>query len=209
MAFEYGCFVSYPHDDGELINTFMGDLVTALESELGAYLERGRKVYIDRNGLNGGRAHATELARAMCASACWILVYSPKYRRRPWCRSEFRAMRLLEQQRRQALGRDLPPTKSMIIPVLLRGDMQDLPSGIPDSRFVVDFSAFMVGQQRIIEHPGFNVAIRRLSTEIFSIYQLWEGSDEHPRDCETFELPEPDEADWNTEVGGLSQGRPF
>lgn len=208
MAVRFGCFISYAHDDGRRLKTFIQDFTEALVSELGAYLDDGQKVALDKDLLAGGVRHEPALAQYMCQSACWILVYVPKYRHHPWCRQEYRAMRVLEAERRDALGSRLPRTRAMILPVLLSGNVDDLPAGMPELEYVEDFSSFMVGHQHIIEHPEFQHRVRKMAENIWGTWRILAEDADLPDDCHVFEFPAPDDNDWAPEVGGLQLKRP-
>jgi TIR domain len=209
VAFEYGCFISYAHDEGHLIRRFIDDLTEALRSELGAYLNDENKLFLDQKRLSGGLSHPEVLAEAMCRSACWILVYIPKYRRMEWCRREYRAMRELESRRKEQPGPKLARGHAMIVPMLLRGHIDDLPIGVPAAEFVEDFTRFDVGQRRIVEHREFKPRIRLVAERIWDIWRAYEHVDHDGAGCEAFQLPAPDDADWGPEKGGPSQERPL
>lgn len=209
MPFEYGCFISYAHDDGERIQQFIEGFTDGLKSALGGYLGPEQKYWIDEDRLSGGYAHGEEIARRMCQSACWVLVYVPRYRRQPWCRREYRAMRALDQARRATLGRRIPQGTAMIIPVLLGGHVEDLPTSLPPKVFIeTEFQKFNVGQQRIVEHPDFQPRMTKIAQRIWDVWRICEDLEE-PSGCEHFSLPEDSTEDWGPEKGGPGQGRPL
>jgi TIR domain len=207
MAFDYGCFISYPHDDGLLVERFMDDFTSALKAHL-LNLSKDRKYWLDSEQLGVGKRHPSKIARGMCRSACWILIYYPKYRRSDFCKREYRAMRELEALRSQALGRQLPAEHSMIVPVLFRGDKDDLPGGLADSVIFGDFSKYTVSGPRILEHPESEQKIIEIADHVWNVWRTYEDLDDQMRHCEQYELPAAAGDDWGLETGGPNQDYP-
>lgn len=198
MPFQYGCFISYAHDSGDLISTFLEDLTTGLRDHLTG-LAGEAKYWLDEQRLAGGMAHPQAIATAMCESACWILVYHHRYRRSDWCKREYRAMRVLESQRMEALGKRLPRERRMIVPILLNGELGDLPVGLQEERIVENFTHFLVSQPRIHEHPKFEARVRNIADHVWQIWRVCEDKPDEPSDCEAFEVPQADPSDWGSE----------
>jgi hypothetical protein len=207
MAFDYGCFISYPHDDGALVKTFIHDFTVGLKAHL-YNLEDGKKYWWDQEQLGVGIRHPQAIASGMCKSACWIMIYYPKYRRSPFCKSEYLAMRELEARRREALGRRLPREFTMILPVLFRGEERDLPGGLSDEMIFEDFSKYTVSGPRILEHPEFEQKMMKISEHVWNVWKTCEDLDHEPRNCDDYTLPEPTDEGWGSESGGPSQKQP-
>jgi hypothetical protein len=187
MPFEYGCFVSYAHPGpgGQTMTTFVEDLVQALESELDPYM--GNPVYFDKKRLKPSYEYDPALSHGLCASACWILVYAPLYRKREYCLREYNAMQALQAQRRRELGRKLPKHRSMIVPILVRGDQREFPEELRKTE-PIRFDQVTLAESTISDRPEEMAALRDLAAEISEIHELGE---ELNHDCETFELPPP------------------
>jgi len=185
MAFEYGCFISHVHAREEMMQEFMASLIPALKGELEPMVGQG--VYIDHERLGPGFKHEPALGSGICASACWIVVYVPQYSEHDYCMREFRAMQMLEERRRQALGRKLPPEMGMILPIVLRGTKDELPPGLAKSIYL-EFTKFTVASPKISTNEATMEEIRKLAQYVREIYKLGSHLSE---DCSQFELPPP------------------
>src|SRR5690349_15742687 len=126
MGFKYSCFISYRHGQFELTKTFVEQLYTALSGELETMVDKDVGVYIDKQRLLPGYFYNEDLAKAICQSICMLVVYSPSYEESDYCKREFEAMYRLQQQRFGLLG-VANPESGMIIPVIFRGVLDDLP----------------------------------------------------------------------------------
>jgi len=187
MPFEYGCFVSYAHPSpgGRMMTAFIEDLVLALESELDPYMRN--QVYFDKKRLKPSYEYDPALSHGLCASACWILVYVPEYRKREYCLREYSAMQTLLAQRRQKLGRKLTRYRSMIVPILVRGDQKELPVALGKTEPIM-FDRLTLAEATISDRPEAMATLSELAGEISEIHELGEELD---HDCEAFELPPP------------------
>lgn len=181
--FQYGCFISYIHPREELMREFTTSLVGALKGELEPLVPEG--VYLDEDRLGIGIKHEHALARGLCASACWIVVYVPQYSNHEYCMREFRAMQILEERRRRALGHKLPREQGMILPIVLRGDKGELPEEITTSVYL-EFTQYTVASPKIRDNEPSMKEIKKLAEYVEQIFKL--GS--HLReDCGEFDLP--------------------
>ncbi len=208
MAFDFGCFISYPDDDGELVQRFMGDFTAGLKAHL-LGPDKGKKYWWDKEQLDGPVRHPDAIASGMCRSACWILIYYPRYRRSDYCKREYRAMCELEERRRSVLGKRLAREQTMIIPVLLRGHENDLPRKLPDHVTFEDFRRYTVSGPHILRHPTLEEKISLISERVWKVWKVCEHMEDVPSGCDTFPLPEPDESDWGPEHGDVEQARPL
>ena len=95
MPLVYSCFISYRHDYVQIAEDFQD----ALENELSLLINL--PVYRDEERLQGGDFYNSRLAKALCRSACMVMIYTPRYfdARSTYCAREFRAMELLEEDR--------------------------------------------------------------------------------------------------------------
>lgn len=185
MAFEYGCFISYVHARHPLMKEFVDGLAQALESELEPMIGPGR-VYIDRERLKPGYRFDPALAQGLCASACMIVVYVPQYVKHEYCLREFRAMQLLEEERRAALNGKLESHQGMIIPVILRGDPGDLLGDVTPQPQYLNFKKFSTATANILRLPSYIDQITKVADYITEIYGLGDGLS---NDCGGFEIP--------------------
>lgn len=181
--FEYGCFISYMHAREELMTEFTASLVAALKGELEPLVPNG--VYLDQDRLAVGTKHEHALGRGLCASACWIVVYVPRYQDQDYCMREFRAMQILEERRRRALGQKLPPEKGMILPIVLRGEKEELPEEITSSIYL-EFTQYTVASPKIRDNDSSMEDIKRLANYVQQIFKLGTHLSE---DCGEFNLP--------------------
>lgn len=193
MAFRYSCFISYCHDQGDLVKGFVDQLKSALKSELGAYLVEG--IYIDEERLKPGYRYNEALATAICESICMVVVYSPVYSRHEYCVRELEAMMRLEEERRKMLdntaGRGALGAAGLIIPVVVRGNMKKLPSSIAQYQ-ALNFSQFTlaVDSPEIARHPEFSAEVQKIAKVIYEMYETFHDSGVDPTTlCATFKLP--------------------
>ena len=185
MAFRYSCFISWAHVQGELGITFVESLHKALSESLELHVPA--PVYIDRERLTAGYKFKSSLANAMCQSATWVLLFTPRYLKQDFCLRELAAMQVLEERRRSHLDGRLSPEEGLIIPVIFRGK-ELLPRMIEDSTHYLDFSRFSLADPDISRNPVYIDEIERTAAHIARMCALdADGAD----DCTTFELPEP------------------
>src|SRR5689334_960833 len=119
MPFEYSSFISWAHARRPLGNAFVESLHTAISQEVELY--DPAPVYIDRERLATGQYADPALASALCQSATWVIVFTPRYLKQDYCRRELAAMRTLAEHRRAALGAQLRREDGFIIPIIFRG----------------------------------------------------------------------------------------
>lgn len=185
--FEYSCFISYRHGEGEVMQGFIQQFNTAVQSEL--ELHSHLPVFIDRERFSGGTKLNRSLAQALCKSACMILIYTPRYfaEDSTYCTREFLAMRELENIRMKLVS---SRTKSFIIPVILRG-RSNFPKNIfgeNEKVIYCDFEKFDLTDKRIVKNPKFYKLIRQIAQHIigrineFSLLDPCEG-------CDRFNFP--------------------
>jgi hypothetical protein len=192
MPIKYSCFISYAHGQEELMRTFVEELQRALKSSLEPYLEE--EVYIDEERLQPGFHFNEALGRAICESLCMIVVYTPKYKRRPYCLREYAAMRELEERRRAQLGEAFERERGMIIPIVFRGRKDDLPEEIQGAIHYQDFSAYTTADPNITRNPEYVDKIEQVARYIYELYEECQaGGGAAFGNCEAFELPAEDE----------------
>jgi hypothetical protein len=184
MTYRHATFISWAHAEEELGRTFIENLYSALSGSLELQVQQG--VYLDEKRLQPGYIFDAALAEAMCQSACWVLVFSPRYLIQDFCQREYAAMRDLEAKRRSELGARLPRTHGMIIPVVLRGKDSQIPESLKASRHMVDFRKFSLAKPEISRNRKYVRKIERVAEHIAELCEL--GRPEMPN-CDTFELP--------------------
>jgi hypothetical protein len=188
MSFQYGCFISYAADEGEYMKKFMFNLISALRGALGPYLDDDEKLYIDESSLTVGRNADAALADGLCRSACWLMVYVPKYRRRSYCVREYAGMLELREHRRQILGDRLPRDWELIVPLLLKGPEQDLPASVQNVKRI-DFRKFSLLNPAIARNRQYNDQIEELAEHINDVWELGRSEPQVAQPCDGFELP--------------------
>lgn len=196
MPLRYGCFLSYCHDDGILVRGFINSLVEALESELGPYLPPYvKKVYHDKR-METGYLFNSELAQALCGSACMVVVYSPSYHRHPYCMMEYAAMEALEEQRADMINNSIvtPKNYGLILPVILRGRLEALPDEIRSKRQFADFSQVTTANPEITKREDLIEKVGRMAAYISEVYEYFEDFEQTAETdicvrCREFDLP--------------------
>jgi hypothetical protein len=194
MAIKYACFISYPHSQG-MLKPFI-EFKQTLETYLSLYVEA--EVYMDTDRLKPGYMYNEAIAKAICESACMVVVFSPLYEHSPYCLQEFLAMEAIEKKRKKTLGRRYGKNRSMILPVILRGSLEDLPPKIKSIQYI-DISKFMLtGLTRSMEYRKVMAAI---AAAIIQHYKELKDLDTDGlnEDCNSFVLPSEEEAkrSWN------------
>lgn len=188
----YACYISYCHGQHELTNNFIEQLKKALKSYIEAYIDE--EVYIDDERLKPGYRFNEELAQAICQSICMIVVYSPRYERHKYCLREYAGMKLIEDKRKALLEQYNLHGRGMIIPIIFRGDAEDLPKEIAGVSHYADFSKFTTAMPDITQNPEFVAEIEKIAQVIYECFQTFEKA---PADvcakCNEFRLPRENE----------------
>jgi hypothetical protein len=190
---EHSCFISYRHGRGVYATRALDDFLEALESRLEQYLDG--KIYIDKAGLRAGVIYPSALAKALCESACLVVIYWPTYfsEQHTYCTREFMAMEALETQRTSIKGMK-EKNLGLIIPIVFTGASM-LPGKISESRYYQDFTGYRLGGPKLYEHPQFEDKIIAIAEYITECYDILDSSPEDIcGNCGAFELPTPEEA---------------
>lgn len=198
--FNHACFISYIHGEGELGRGFVLQFVDALQGELEQLVDlKARPIYRD-NLIKPGAHWPQALSRALCASVCMVLIYSPVYGKRSECVREFEAMLRIEAKRRRVLAADAHT--GFIIPVVMRG-FDRLPPHIRGARQAVDFSHFTLADAPMSSNPRFVDEVRRIAERIQEQLDALEPLEHQAcKDCDDFKLPEPHEVTlWQLAAG--------
>jgi len=137
-SFEHACFISYKHPPDVEYSAarqhFWMEFIDTFQVNLQAYVTIGLSVYKDDIlKTKPGVRYPGELAYRLCKSVCMVAVLVPEYFESDWCRAEWKAMEKLEAKRSVNEKRD-----GLIVPVLLRGDMEKA-AGLAQDRDILDF----------------------------------------------------------------------
>lgn len=189
MPFKYSCFISYCGGESSFMRTFLEQLQKCLEDYLDLYLDE--KVYLDKSRLEAGCYYNEELASSICRSVCMIIVYTPKYKKHPYCLREYEAMELIQKRRIKLLGKKAKDMNNMgmIIPIILRGE---IPKKIKDHVQYCDFSKFTTASPQIKDDPDCVAKIEAIAKTIYEHHELFDELGLDPCECESFTLPSED-----------------
>lgn len=176
--FEYACFISYRnsrHIEG-LLSEFSRQLCDALERTLDTYLyddisrdDHPDMVFLDENVIKTGDFISPLMGKALCKSICWLVIFTRNYLGGSlWCASELQGMFHLEEKRFQSLGL-ANPDFSFIVPILFKGDENDMPDEIKRRAFEKDFKRFTLAVKDITQHPEFVEAVELLADKIAKV----------------------------------------
>jgi len=191
MAFEYCCFISYPHGQQDVLVPFVQDLVDGLKTEIHA--QSRKKIWIDYDFLEGGDRLDATVGRDLCKSACMILIYTPLYfdREHTYCARELQGMQKLEE-RRLALLND--PGEGLIIPIVLRGEKR-FPEALKKKRIFYRFTDIEFNNPEDIIRHKYSAQIKEIAEYIIDRCEtLDEVADKLLSDCHGFNLPTEEDA---------------
>lgn len=193
MPLQYSCFISYRHDQEDIVK----ELVTSLRTELRRWLELD--VFLDEERLKGGDFFNRELAKALCESVCMIVVFTPTYfsKNHSYCAREYKAMEDLEIQRLSSLGYPVNRQHGLIIPIVYRGE-KNLPSAISSNRQFYDFEVFQLSGKANLRNRKYAEKIRDIAEYVQKRCQELLALPDDPCDrCDAFEFPEDNTiTDW-------------
>jgi len=188
MTISNACFVSYRHAGPatEIVRRFCHELSVQL-----ALLTPTLGVDVDERSLRPGDYIDDGLALEMCRSTCMVLLFTPEYFdvNHPYCAREYRGMVALEERRRDAL----PPTasRSLIIPVIIRGE-----SRVPNElrpRVFMSFDRSLL-QASDVRKPRVIRGIRDIADAIYErVDAMRDANPQLMGDCSQFRLPSTNE----------------
>lgn len=144
------CFISYRHpaSAGGREEKLIHNVVRAIKDHF-EMVTHEHQVYFDQERLVPGYQYDEHLARAICRSACMVVVYWPSYLESDYCRKELVTMLDIEKRRREVLGAKLHGCR-LFIPMILRGRLDDLPQDLHDGCHYLDYTAQAT-------QPNFNI----------------------------------------------------
>ena len=169
----------------------MSQFVEQLRKTIDDYTEpfMDEKACYDKARLKPGYAYNEELAEAICHSACMVVVYVPKYERHDYCVREFHAMEMIEQKRKTAVGAGVLGNRRMIIPIILRADLEKgLPGLIKNFIQYCDFTKYTTAKPDFRRNSGYVQKVDEVAHTIYEIYDRLQQPDPCT-ECNQFRLP--------------------
>lgn len=202
MSFKHACFISYRHSDKEKTVSFIKQFVDALENCLDQYVPCG--VFLDRERLKSGYKFNEAITQALRESVCLVAILSLEYFRSSYCRREYHAMREIEDQRREIIGKP-EKDRGLIIPILVWASVDDVPAEIRNEIHFDPIKFSLTNLRNEIKYdPNQAAVMERISEVVIELYRSFEKEElcEGAVDCCT-EINLPTEA----EVEGLWKPR--
>jgi hypothetical protein len=191
MLFRYACFISYRHGAQPATQRFYETFRNELAAQVDYWLP-GMDVYLDTERIRGGDFFNRALARALCGSACMVMLFNPRYfdTSNPYAAREYQAMVALETQRLSLLP--AAQDKGLIIPIIIRGTLPDTVRGNRQA-----YSMDYVGAEDLRTRRA-RAALRRVAEDIFERHEAFRSAAGDPfAMCDDFEFPSEDDiSDW-------------
>lgn len=192
MAFDYCCFISYPHGQDDVLVPFVNDFAAGLKLEI--YAQTRRKIWIDYEFLKGGSRLDEEIGPNLCRSACMILLYTPLYfdTDHIYCARELKGMHDLETKRLRHLK---DKGKGLIIPVILRGEKRFPKAFSGEDRLYYNFTDIEFNNPLDKLRVKYSKELKSIAEYIIDRCEvLDEIVPNLTHDCETYCLPSSDDA---------------
>jgi hypothetical protein len=186
MAFDYCCFVSYPHGQDDVLVPFVNDFIDGLKTEI--YAQTRKKVWSDYEFIKGGFRIDEQIGPDLCRSACMILLYTPLYfdTEHTYCARELKAMQGLEEERLQLLK---DKGKGLIVPVILRGRSR-FPKTLSEKRLCYEFTDIEFNNPAEKIRVKYAKQIKEIAEYIAERCELLdEIAAQLPHDCDKYSLP--------------------
>ncbi|HEX8336438.1 MAG TPA: toll/interleukin-1 receptor domain-containing protein [Pyrinomonadaceae bacterium] len=190
MAFDFCCFISYPHGQDDVLVPFVKDFVEGLSKEVKS--QSRTPIWIDYQYLKGGSRIGAKIGPSICKSACMIVFYTPLYfdAEHTYCARELRAMEKLEAAR---LAHLKDKSDGLIITVILRG-AKKFPKALEDRKFY-RFDDIDLNDPVDKIQFRYKSNIREIAEYILERYDsLVEVAGDIKQDCDAFCLPSEEEA---------------
>lgn len=187
MAFGKACFISYPHNAGKSVDAFVTRLKVELQDRV-AQVVAG-DVVTDHDFMTGADFNKA-IAKAICESACLIVVYMPVYERKAFCIQEYVAMERHQASRYQKLKRDLSGKLGMVIPLVYTGQEARIPAWISKQINYKNISKHTIADPvRIFDTQDFKQWLVEVADVIDQLYNEFKGAGNLCTDCDTDTLP--------------------
>ncbi len=190
MAFDFCCFISYPHGQDDVLVPFVKDFVEGLSKEVKS--QSRTPIWIDYQYLKGGSRIDGKIAPSLCKSACMIVFYTPLYfdAEHTYCARELRAMEKLEEAR---LAHLKDKGDGLIITVILRG-AKKFPKALEAKRKYYRFDDIDLSDPADKIQVRYASKIREIAEYILERYDsLVEVAGDIKQDCDQFCLPSEEE----------------
>ena len=201
----YACFISYCHGQGKLMSRFITELRDGLRDSIEPYMDL--EVFLDSDRLQVGYRYNEALGKAICQSLCMVSVFVPKYLEHDYCRRELQAMQLADRRRRRSLGGAPAGHHGCVIPIVLRGNIGDLPDTIKGHVHCGDFSRFTTADRHLSYQKSFVTKIDDIAKYV---YELYRNVGHVAIDCSQFSLPTSKQANrWKPPVAVNSSPQPL
>ncbi len=153
--------------------TLVENIREALANELDMYLDI-KVVFQDKDDIGPGNRVRETISIGLCESVVMILLYTPKYfsPMKLFCSSELEGMLRLEDKRTK---KSSFPKTSMVIPIMLRGSVSDLPHDL-QNRNPVDFTGLSMASPDVMRNPENMLKIRGVAEKIHTLFQKLEST---------------------------------
>lgn len=191
MAFDFCCFISYPHGQDNVLVPFVTDFVDGLSKEISA--QSRKEIFTDYKFLTGGSRINEKIGPSLCKSACMIVFYTPLYfdAEHTYCARELRAMEKLEEAR---LAHLKDKGDGLIVTVILRG-AKKFPKALEAKRKYYRFDDIDLNDPADKIQVRYASEIREIAEYILDRYDRLEEVAAHiKQDCDAFCLPSEEEA---------------
>jgi hypothetical protein len=129
--YEYDVFVSYQGASFTLLERLLQELRAELE------MQALMRIFIEQQEVRAGQAWTSHLADALRRSRLLLPLMTPAYFRSPWSVAEYQTF--VERERRFSVP--------LIVPVLVRGHLADLPDDVMD-RQILNLTRYTTASNR-------------------------------------------------------------
>lgn len=190
MAFEFCCFISYPHGQKDYLKPYIKNFVKGLENEV--YAQTKKKIFVDYDCLEGGNWLDEKIGPSICKSVCMIFLYTPLYfdTEHTYCARELKAMELIEKQRMDLLK---DKSNGLIIPIILRGPKR-FPEAIKKRRIYYDFNDIEYNDPNVTISTKFPKEIKKIAEYIIDRCYDLKAIENHQHNCDAYPMPSEQEA---------------
>lgn len=171
---------------------FVEEFKQALSSSIEPYMDI--EPFIDYEQLGPGYRYNDALAQAICESICMVSIVVPKYFKRGYCIQELVTMEKIQKIRTNKIGQHALENRGLIIPIVLRGKVENLPEKMKKHIHCCDFSKFKTSSPKICETDPFVDKIDKIAEYIFDLHELFMKDDSLVNfSCERFKFAKVNE----------------
>lgn len=151
---------------------FVTEFTEALNSSIQPYLDI--KAYIDHDRLSPGYRYNGALAQAICESVCMVAIVVPKYFNHEYCLQELATMEKIQNTRTRKIGQNALGNRGLIIPVVLRGKIENLPEKMSQHIHCCDFSDFNTACRKVHKIMPYIREIEKIAEYIYDLYKIFD-----------------------------------